>query len=84
MDVILNLLFDLIVEGSIAAAGDKKVPMPLRILAALVLVVVFGGSIALCIILGIMNKNWIIIAVGAIIAVIVVWAIISTAKKHKR
>ena len=84
MDVILNLLFDLIVEGSIGAAGDKKVPMPLRILAAVILVIVFGGIIALCIIIGIMNKNWIVIAAGVILAVMVVWAVISTAKKHKR
>ena len=34
MELIFDILFDLIVEGSIGAVGDKKVPLALRIAAS--------------------------------------------------
>ena len=41
MELIFDILFELIVEGTIGAVGDKKVPLALRILAAVFLVLVF-------------------------------------------
>jgi hypothetical protein len=35
----------IIVEGSIGAVGDKKVPLPLRILAAVFIIAVFGTQL---------------------------------------
>ena len=43
MEFLLELLFDIIVEGSIELGSEKTVPMPLRILAALIVFVVFFG-----------------------------------------
>lgn len=43
MEFLLELLFDIIVEGSIELGLEKTVPMPLRILAALIVFVVFFG-----------------------------------------
>jgi len=43
MEFILELLFDIIVEGSIELGSEKKVPMPLRILALLVVWIIFFG-----------------------------------------
>ncbi len=45
MEIIFDILFELIVEGSMGAVGDKKVPLPLRILAAVFLIVIFGGLV---------------------------------------
>ena len=43
MEFLLELLFDIIVEGSIELGSQKAVPMPLRILAAFIVLVVFFG-----------------------------------------
>lgn len=48
MDFLLELLFDIVVEGSIALGSEKKVPMPLRILALLVVWTVFFGMGGFC------------------------------------
>jgi hypothetical protein len=84
MELILEILFDLIVEGSVEAVGEKKVPLVLRILAALVLIVVFGGLVGVLLYIGISEKNWIVTAFGAIIAVFIGTAVWKTVKKHRR
>lgn len=43
MEFLLELLFDIIVEGSIELGSSKKVPMPLRILAFCIVFLIFGG-----------------------------------------
>lgn len=43
MEFVLELLFDIIVEGSFEIGKERRVPMPLRILALLVLWVIFFG-----------------------------------------
>ena len=43
MEFILELIFDIIVEGSIEIGSSKKVPMPIRILCLLVEWTVFFG-----------------------------------------
>jgi len=42
MEFLLELLFDIIVEGSIELSTQKKVPMPLRILALIISFGIFG------------------------------------------
>ena len=43
MEFLLELLFDIVVEGSIELGSEKKVPMPIRILALLVIWTIFFG-----------------------------------------
>ena len=50
MELIFEILFDFIVEGTVGAVGDKKVPLPLRIVAAVFLVALFGTLIAVIIV----------------------------------
>ena len=84
MELILEILFDLIVEGSLEAVGEKKVPLVLRILAAAVLLVVFGGLVGVLLYLGISEKNWIVAALGVVIALMIGLAVWKTVKKHRR
>lgn len=49
MEFIVEFLFELILEGSIALGSEKTVPMPFRIIAALVLCVIFFGMGGFCI-----------------------------------
>lgn len=84
MEIILELLFEFIVEGSIGAVGDKKVPLILRVLAAIFLIVIFGGLIAVLTIIGIRDKSWVSLVIAGIVAVIVFLAVIKTVRKHRR
>lgn len=52
MEFLFELLFDIIVEGSIELGSEKTVPMPLRILAALIVLVVFFGMGGLFVYMG--------------------------------
>ena len=83
MELIFDILFELIVDGSIGAVGDKKVPLPLRIIAAVFLVLVFGTLIAVCLYIGISEKSWIGFAIAGLIAVIIASAVWKTVKRHR-
>ena len=84
MEIIFDILFELILEGSVGAVGDKKVPLPLRILAALILMVIFGGLIGGLTYIGISEKNWIVLILGLVIAVAVIAAVWQTMRKHRK
>ena len=84
MEIIFEVLFEFILEGSMGAVGDKKVPMPLRILAALILFIVFGGIIGGLIYLGISDSSPVALIFGLVILVIVILAILNTVKTHRK
>ena len=54
MEFLFEIFFEIIVEGAIAATSEKRVPMPLRILAAVFVVGLFGGVLFLIIFTGIL------------------------------
>ena len=84
IDFILDILFDLIVDGSFEAVDNKKVPVPVRILAAVILIGTYVGAFAFVLYIGITEKNWIIIVVDVIAAIIIGYAFWNTAKKRRR
>ena len=43
MDFIIELLIEIVLEGTIALGSEKKVPLPIRILCALVEWMIFFG-----------------------------------------
>ena len=45
MDLILEFLLDLLLEGSVGAISEKRVPLPIRIVAAIILAVAYVGLI---------------------------------------
>ena len=83
MEFIFEILFELIVEGSLEAAGDKKVPLLFRILAAAVLILVFGGLVVFLVWTGIADKNWILAAAGVLLAVFFGFAVRKVFQKHQ-
>lgn len=83
MEIILEVLFELIVEGSVEALGDKKVPVPIRILAAAFLVLLLGAVVGALIYIGISERSWIVLAAGIAIALIAVFVIWRTVRKHR-
>ena len=83
MDFIFDIIFELILEGSFGAVEDRKVPMALRVLAATVLILIFGGIIGGLIVSGIIEKNYVSIAIGAVIAISIVAVVANTVKKRR-
>lgn len=51
MEFLLELIFEIIIEGSLELGTTKKVPMPLRILACALLLIIYGGLITIFILL---------------------------------
>lgn len=84
MEFVFEFLFELIVEGSLEASTDKKVPWPLRILAAIVLIGVYGGLIGVCFYSGIHDKSWIMLLLGMIILFITALGVRAVFKKHRQ
>ena len=54
MEILFEFIFEFIVEGAVLAASEKRVPIPLRVLAAVFLIGLFGGVIFLLIFVGIL------------------------------
>ena len=76
MEFILELLFDIIVEGSIELGSEKKVPMPLRIIALLVVWIIFFGMGGICIyesydayLAGAMSGAWLAFGFGVFLII---------------
>ena len=86
MEFLFEFIFDIIVEGAVEASSNKRVPLPLRILAAVFLFGLFGGVIFLMIFAGILclrsEENLIAIAI-LIFLVAAIFAIGLTLKAIK-
>ena len=47
MDFLIQLVLELIIDGSIASVGDKRTPPAVRVIAAVILIAVFCGLVGL-------------------------------------
>ena len=45
MDFLIQLVLELIIDGSIASVGDKRTPPAVRVIAAVILIAVFCGLV---------------------------------------
>ena len=45
MEVLIEALFELVIEGTIGLSKSKKVPMPIRILCGVLIVTVFAAVV---------------------------------------
>jgi len=86
MEILVEFIFEVIIDGAFEVSSDKKLPLPVRIISAIVLIGVFGlyvGLICICFYYGIHNQNWIMLFVGIIILIIAVLAARAVYKKRK-
>lgn len=95
LEGLFEFLFEIIVEGAFDAASSRRVPLPLRIIAAVIVLGVFGGLIFLMIFGGVcfLNDeeltNGIVPAVtlfagAALIAGAVIWKFVKFYKNRSR
>lgn len=54
MEILFEILFEIIVEGVLEAATNRRVPLPVRIVAAVIVVGLFGGVIFLIVFAGVL------------------------------
>ncbi len=88
MDLLLEIIADILLDGSLEIFTDKKMPMWLRIIAGSILAVVYGGLTVLGIILtvsGIRNADVALILLGLCLSgLMVAFAIMLYRKLRKR
>lgn len=52
MEFVIELIFEIIIEGSMEIWSEKKLPMPLRILAAIIFLVFYLGFVGVFLFMG--------------------------------
>lgn len=57
MEEIFEIIFEIIIEGTVELAKSRRVPLPLRILAAVLVVGLYGGLILLIVWAGLASFN---------------------------
>lgn len=84
MDFIFEFLFELILEGCIGVAEEKRVPLPVRILAAFLLVAGSGAIVGLLFYEAISNHSWILMIFAVFLAVLLLLAFMKVYKKFQK
>ena len=84
MDIILDIVFEIFIEGAMEASASKKVPLLLRIILFAVLMVLYGGLVYVCLDIGIRQKSLIALVIGIFILVIVILAFMKKFREHRK
>lgn len=70
LDDIIEVVLELVLDGAIEAAGSKKVPMPIRILAAGIILVFALGLIGLLFWVGMDSSSTGLMILAAVLLVV--------------
>lgn len=88
IELIVEFIFEGLVEGALGGMESKKVPMPLRILAAVVLFALLIGVGVIFVLLGLTNGSVIFrILLGAVFAGLLgglTWKVCKVFKKRRQ
>lgn len=84
MDFLIELLLEIILEGSFEAVSEKRVPFPIRILLTIVLIVFFVGVFAFLFYLGVKHDVLFMTIIAAILFVLFILGMIKKIKDFKR
>ena len=84
MDVILEIICNLIIDGYNEAASDRKIPLAVRVIVAILLIAVYGGLTGSCLYQGIHDKSMLALVIGVLILLTGVSVIIQLYKKYKQ
>lgn len=85
-EIIFEIIFELVIEGSLELSMTKsiKVPLLLRILAALFIIEIGGGLCAVFFIAGIKNKQPLFIGVSVFLLIMIIVAFITKYREYRR
>jgi len=74
MDIFIQVILDLIMDGSLGTVSDKSAPLALRVIAAVILAAAFCGLAGFCVYLMIKDANWFVKVCGGLILLIAIRA----------
>ena len=74
MDPFIQVILDLIMDGSLGTVGDKSAPPALRVISAVILAAAFCGLVGFCIYLMIKDPKWYVKVLGGVILLITLHA----------
>ena len=74
MDIFIQIVLDLIMDGSLGTVSDKSAPLVLRVIAAVILAAAFCGLAGFCVYLMIKDPNWYVKVLGGLILLIALHA----------
>ncbi len=80
LDLVFEILFELLLEGSMEAVQSRRVPLPLRVFLLGVLAAVYGGLLFVIIEIAVVYKS---IVAGIIAVLYVVFAVMLIRKKYE-
>ena len=80
LDLVFEILFELLLEGSMEAVQSRRVPLPLRVFLLGVLAAVYGGLLYVIIEIAVVYKS---IVAGIIAVLYVVFAVMLIRKKYE-
>ena len=80
LDLVFEILFELLLEGSMEAVQSRRVPLPLRVFLLGVLAAVYGGLLFVIIESAVVYKS---IVAGVIAVLYVVFAVMLIRKKYE-
>lgn len=83
LDFILEIIFEILIEGCFEIAGKKKHSIILRFICGLIIGLIYGGLICLFLFLSIQNKSILLFIITCFIALIFIYAFICKYKKIK-
>ena len=72
LDTLIEILLEIVIEGLLEAAESKKVPMPVRILLAAGVVLIFGAVVGMLIWNGVIRKSLLLIICGVLFLALVI------------
>lgn len=74
MDILIELLLEIILEGCTELSFEKKIPLPLRVLCAVIAGTVYLAIVGLLVYLAIKNKSVLLLLAAGFVAAIVLLA----------
>lgn len=84
LDDIIEVVLELVLDGAIEAAGSKKVPMPIRILAAGIVLVIALGLIGLLFWVGVDSNSTGLMILAAVLLVVFGGWVFFAVRRHNR
>ena len=84
LDTLVEILLDIIIEGTLEAADSKKGPMPVRILLAAGVVLIFGAVVGMLIWNGVIRGSLLLIICGILFLALVILLAVNKITRFQR
>ncbi len=82
MEFVIELMFELVFDGLVQGAKSPKLPLPLRILLAAVIVLVFLGTFALFFYIAWSCRSWVVFFLSLALLVLCVWGMVKKIRTY--